>query len=554
MAQKLLSITLGTTSAKLAEIVKSGKKIQVYSAYDIPISEGLLDDGFILDVDSLAEEIKGYLLKYKIKTKKIAFSVASKRIASKEVIIPYVKEKQIKGLIEVNASDYFPVGNIEDYSINYSIIETVKTAENMQYRLNVIATPGDLLEGYTALAKAMKCSAEIVDYAGNAILQVLKTQAHIGEINAILQLGYENTIINIMNGDIQIMQRTVATGLNTLIYTVSESVGLDEEDAIAFLEDNDISRICQAYPDVKYVCDSLISSIGRIFDFYNGRSADHPIAGVMFMGDATYVNGIGNALTEGLGHEAQEIFRLNNVQVKTKQLTPEQATNFMANIGAVIEPMHLKFERKDEEEKAKDENKLPWNLVIISAIASVALIGASFAMYSMAKSERDALNSQLISLQDLQSIEDMLNDAESKSVAIEEFYKSTKGPNDSLLRLIKDMEVLMPTGMSIDSFSLSEGVISITGGGVGKESVARFIQQMRDLKYVENVKVDLVAESLDGAGVYDAFTMSFTLLDVNEIEANEAENSDGIELETPIELEKEITLDNVAEDELGGIE
>ena len=51
MAQKILSITLGTTSAKIAEIVKTGKKIQVYSAYDIPISVGLCDDGYIFDVD-----------------------------------------------------------------------------------------------------------------------------------------------------------------------------------------------------------------------------------------------------------------------------------------------------------------------------------------------------------------------------------------------------------------------------------------------------------------------------------------------------------------------
>ena len=37
MAQKILSITLGTTSAKIAEIVKTGKKIQVYSAYDLSL-------------------------------------------------------------------------------------------------------------------------------------------------------------------------------------------------------------------------------------------------------------------------------------------------------------------------------------------------------------------------------------------------------------------------------------------------------------------------------------------------------------------------------------
>ena len=77
MAQKLLTISLGTTSAKLAEVVKSGKKVQVYSAYNIPVSEGLCDDGVILDVDSLAAELKQYMSKYKIRTKKVVFSIAS---------------------------------------------------------------------------------------------------------------------------------------------------------------------------------------------------------------------------------------------------------------------------------------------------------------------------------------------------------------------------------------------------------------------------------------------------------------------------------------------
>ena len=547
MAQKILSITLGTTSAKIAEIEKSGKKIQVYSAYDIPLSEGICDDGFILDVDSLASELSGYLQTYKIRNKKIAFSIASKRIASKEVIIPFVKEKQIKGLIEMNAQDYFPVGNIEDYLLSYSIIETVKNAENTQYRLNVVAAPTDLLEGYTNLAKALKCTAEIVDYAGNAILQVLKTQAHTGEINAILQLGYESTVINIMNGNVQIMQRSIASGLNALIAAVSESVGLDEEDSVAFLEDNDIGRICSAYPDVKYICDSLVSSIGRIFEYYNSRSSEHPITGVMYIGDATFVNGIGALLSEGLGVEAAEIHRLNCVQTKSKTLTNEAATNFLANIGAVIEPMNLKYDKKDEEEKAKEEGKLPWGFVIISFMAAVALVAGSFTMYYLAKQERNKLSSQLNALSNVQQIEVQLSEAQDKLSAIEEFYNSTKGANDSLLRLIKDMEKVMPKGMSIENFSLSDGTVTLTGGGTGKESVAKFIQQMRDLKYVKDVKVDLINESIDVGGMYDTFTMSFTLLDVNAIEEEEAKAAEVIDIEQPTEVNSEADSGEQAE-------
>lgn len=512
MAQKILSITLGTTSAKLAEIVKSGKKIQVYSAYDIPISEGLCDDGFILDVDSLAGELKSYISKYRIKTKKIAFSIASKRIASKEVVIPYVKEKQIKGLVEMNAAEYFPVGNINDYAISYSIIETVKNAENMQYRLNVIATPGDLLDGYTELAKAMKCTVEIVDYAGNAILQLLKTQASSGEINAILQLGYENTVINIMNGSVQVMQRSVATGLNAIISTVSESVGLDEEDAVAFLEDNDIGRICSAYPDVKYVVDSLISSIGRIFEFYNGRSADNPITGVWFIGDATYVSGIGDALSEGLGHEANEIFRLNAVQVKNKSVTPEHATNFMANIGVVIEPMNLKFEKVDEEEQAKEEGKLPWGLVVVSFIASAGLIVASFLLYNSANTKNKELNIQLQNYDSAKALENEVRVSKEKKAALDGLYASTVGAGDSILPLINDLEKIMPAGMTIESINISGSEVSIVAGGTGKKEVAKFIQELNKLDYISGATVDYVSETLEGISKYDAFNVNFELL------------------------------------------
>lgn len=512
MAQKLLTISLGTTSAKLAEVVKSGKKVQVYSAYNIPVSEGLCDDGVILDVDSLAAELKQYMSKYKIKTKKVVFSIASKRVASKEAVIPFVKEKQIKSIVEINAADYFPVGNINDYAINYSIIETIKSAENTQYRLNVTATPNDLLESYTLLASALKCSIEDIDYAGNAILQVLKYQTHSGEIDAILQLGYENTVINIMNGNVQVMQRTVGTGLNALIATVAESVGLDEEDAVAFLEDNDITRISGAYPDVKYIADSLISSIGRIFEFYNGRSAEHPIVGVRYIGDGTLINGIGDALSEGLGYIAEEIKTLHNIQVKNKSVTPEIATNFMSNIGAVIEPMHLKYVSREDKEGAKEKDgKLPWGMVVLSVIASIALVGSSYAMYYLSNSEVNTLQSQVDALSPMRQLEAQLNDTMAKSTAIAGFYDSTKGPNDSIARLIKDLELMMPSNMSIDSISIEAGNVAMTAGCSGKRSVAKFVTDLKALEYVHNVEVTYVSETAEGFEKYDSFNMTFTI-------------------------------------------
>lgn len=541
---KVLSIYLSGDSAKLSEIALSGKKVQVYNAYDINLSEGLCDEGMILDVEGLAEELKQHINRLSIRSKHVVFSIASRRIASKEVIIPFVKEKQIESLLKANAQEYFPIGNIEEYALNYSILELVNTDINKQYRLSVTATPNDLLEKYYELANLLKLTIDTIDYAGNAILQIIKMQTRT-DVVAILQLGRVNTVINIMNGNTLIMQRTISYGLDTIISAVADSVHLDADEAQDFIEDNDITKICGAYPDVADTVALLTNGVGRIFEFYNSRSQDYPIAGVMYLGDGTLINGIGPAMEKVFGYQVEEILALHNVEIKNKQLTANDPTNFLANIGSVVAPMNLRFmTQKESEKKEKDESKLPWGLVALSAFAAVALVGTSVALYFMAKSERDSLKSQLESLSEAQEIERQLNDTLAKSSAIEEFYNSTKGPNDSLSRLIKDMEAVMPTGMSIDNFNLSDGVVSITGGGIGKESIARLIQQMRDLQYVENVKVDLIAESMDVTGAYDSFTMSFSLRDVNE-----TDDSDVIELETPTE-----NVDAQTEDELGGME
>lgn len=531
MAQRLLAITLGTTSAKLSEISKAGKKVHVYSCYDIQISEGLCDDGVILDTEGLAKELKYYISNYRIKTKKVVFSIASKRIASKEVVIPFVKEKQIKSIIDINAPEYFPVANINDYVLSYSIIELVKTEENTQYRMNVIATPNELLLGYEELAKELGVDIDVIDFAGNAILQILKSQTEPGAVCAILQLGYENTVINLMNGSVQIMQRTVSNGLSNMIAAVCDSVGLNEEDAVAFLEDNDISRIASAYPDVKYILDQIINSIGRIFEFYNSRSADHPIEYVKFIGDATYVNGIGPALEMGLGYQTTEIFTLKNVDVNSRTLTPEHATNFMSNIGAVISPMNIQYVDPDAKNKEKEKDgKLPWYMVIISAAAAVALVGSTYALYFISSAEKDSLQSQLSGVTEAKAVEAKYNEISSKIAALDSLYSNTKGAGDSLSRLISDLEAKMPSTMTITSISFAEGTVTINAGASGKESVAKFIQEMKGLNYISGIKTEYISENLEGIGAYDTFNITFELLNADEIEqAEQAEQSDAID-------------------------
>ena len=82
----------------------------------------------------------------------------------------------LKGIdLEINAGEYFPITNLDNYTFNHSILEVIQNEGVKNYRLSVTATPNELIEQYYALAKAMGMSVEAIDYSGNSILQLLHT-------------------------------------------------------------------------------------------------------------------------------------------------------------------------------------------------------------------------------------------------------------------------------------------------------------------------------------------------------------------------------------------
>ena len=62
--------------------------------------------------------------------------MASAKVASREVLLPPVKDNRIKTVIETNAADYFPV-DMSNYRVSYSLLERV-TGDNPGCRVLVM--------------------------------------------------------------------------------------------------------------------------------------------------------------------------------------------------------------------------------------------------------------------------------------------------------------------------------------------------------------------------------------------------------------------------------
>jgi len=397
MASKILSILIGSEVVKICEVALSGrKKVNVYQAMDLELSEGLCEDGVIKDVDVLASAIKSGMANKGFSTKKVIFTLSSKRIANKEVIIPYVKEKRIREILKANAAEYFPVANIDEYILNYSILERMTTEEIRQYRLSVTATPIEIIEDYYNLAEKLKFSIESIDYSGNSILQLLRMQMR-QEVNAILQMGSENTIVNIMNGDVLVMQRNVPYGRETIADAVRDARGVSEEMADDIIVEEELDELVSAHEPVADAVQFIVSSIGRILEFYTTRNVEKPIVRLLIIGDGASIFGIDEYLEKYLELPVTKLERLTGVENKSRgRLSPAAVTNYLSNIGAVLSPIGLTLDAVREEKKREArEGKLPWWVLILASIGAIIMVGVSIVFYFSAKLSCDSVQAQI---------------------------------------------------------------------------------------------------------------------------------------------------------------
>ena len=117
-SNRVLSIDITNESITIVEITASQKKqTYIHKVLIFETPEDSFEDGQIRDLQRMAGEIRTQLAGAGISNKNAVFVMNSTKIVNREVVIPAVPEKKVAALINSNASEYFPVNNIEEYVI-----------------------------------------------------------------------------------------------------------------------------------------------------------------------------------------------------------------------------------------------------------------------------------------------------------------------------------------------------------------------------------------------------------------------------------------------------
>lgn len=527
---KVLTIDITNESITITEVTASEKKTStVHNAIIFETPEDAYEDGFIRDKERIAEAIKSQLAANGITNKNTIFVLTSTKIVNREVLVPFVKENKIKGIINANSSEYFPV-NIEDYTVSHSVLETVTDEENnKQLRVLAVAAPTSMVRSYYEVAALAGLKVVALDYIGNAMLQLIKTQTSENMTTMVIQLGSESTVLNIVKGDILLLQRTVPYGTNVVVNEVMDAKGVDATTAMTLLQNE---RLITVDFDDNAITGSfryLINNIGRVMDFFASKNPDKPIDDVFLTGDGALIKGIDGLFKVQLNVSTRVMDSLFNIKFDPKiDLKIYNPVYLMVPIGAAFAPMGFTISEggaSGKKEGQMDTTPLVVAFLILAVLVAGGLTAVSFVLKNQAQTELDDVNKKIASIQDIETIVKDYENAESVYVDAMSMYSYTKNLNENVVTFITALEEKMPKGTDITAFESDSTGVSISGTATEYDDIAGLAISLKEIDCIDNSFIGSITENVDedtGKITYD-FTVTCIYVDASAADADTTE-------------------------------
>lgn len=569
VAKKVISIETGIQWTKVALVDYRKKNPPVHEAFAFRTPEHAVEDGYIRDKDSLARALKEELVRRQIVEKDVVFTLSSSKVVTREVMIPYVKDNKIKGIIDAQSRDYFPM-DISGYTISYSKMDVVEDDGKKQLKLLLVAIPDNLLGNYVSFAQLAGLKVETFDYIGNGCIQLMCDS--FVDNAMIIQLEEQATVISILENKKLAFQRVTPYGYGATISTVVDHpiLGIDDEErAFDFLLEHNVifnkpsmpdngdpaqQAIDQAQADEAYedLAESLryhLRIANTALDYYQNQVKQEFVGNVYLVGDGSRFAGIHKLFAQELPLPLQKIDfakiidlrNQNGVNDKKKAgkkehqdytdpvleessntRQPRAATpvGFLSVIGAAVHPLDAKPKEMQAADSKKNDLHTAYVLLAGSLLLSLLLILGSSVRQLIAHSEHRKLTDQLESLAYVQQTYDESSRVQQEEQIYVTIDDATRTKNEYLLPLIEQLEAELPSAIKVTSMQTDDNLITLNMTADRKITVGQMLLNFQNVTLLTDPSIPSMSEQTDeesGSSEW-TYTVNAYYADVQESE------------------------------------
>lgn len=565
MVKKIISIEAGIQWTKVALVDYRKKNPPVHEAFAFRTPEHAVEDGYIRDKDSFAKALKAELARRQIYEKSVVFTLSSSKVVTREVIIPYVKDNKIKGIIDAQSRDYFPM-DISGYTISYSKMEVLEEDGKKQLKLLLVAIPDNLLSNYVSFAELAGLKVETFDYIGNGCVQLLCDSFL--EDAVVIQLEEQATVISIIENKKLAFQRVTPYGYGATISAVIEHPILgveDEEKAFDFLLTHNVlynkpvmpemanaqerelkqTQANEAYEDLAEALRYHLRIANTALDYYQNQIKKEFVGNVYVVGDGSRFAGVQKLFAQELPLPLQKIDFSTVIDLRSKKekeakkenyqdpaaenapdTQPRAATpvGFLSVIGAAVHPLDAKPKDMQEADSKKNDLRTAYILLAGSVLLSLLLILGSSVRQLVAYTQHRQLSDRLDELAYVQQTYDESAKIQAQEQVYVNLDQATVTKNEMLLPLIEQMEEELPSDIKVESIQTDADTVSINLSSEKQIVVGQMLLNFQNVTLLTDLSIPSMSEQTDEESGVTQWTYTLNAYYAQEQESEEQAN------------------------------
>jgi type IV pilus assembly protein PilM len=513
--KKLLSIDIGAEQIKIVNIAKKGK-IVVNNSIILDTPYNSMDDGTILNQQAIVEVIREQLDINNIKTKDVIFTLSCSKIITREVEYPKVKGKKLDAIINMSASDHFPI-NLSEYNLAYYVRKKDKEENSNKIKVVIYAILSELVDDYITLAYKLNLNIICIDYAGNSIVNFAKNE-NIKGTNLFIELNRLNTMVTVISNGKEKFNRNLTYGMKVVTEAIMNhyAVGYEEAKAIGGSVLLDSEEFDDQYlnNDITGVISEILAGISKLINYYYSRNQES-IETIYILGEGSKTIGIEQVCQDYFNIETK-IFT-NYKEVDYKELEEDDITRsyFVNAIGASFANINLLPKNIREKDKIKSLRRVKYELIILVFLLIGLLVYFKYNEVQDLEAKKERLVNQVEIGRSISEVKKEYEQLMAKNNFRQSILDYSNLYTSYFLEIINIMEDTMPEDVFYFDINSTDTEIIINCIGKDKMTVAKFIETMKNLTYNDgNLKFskvfvpEVMETTISSDKKYFAFTMT----------------------------------------------
>jgi type IV pilus assembly protein PilM len=311
MARVRIGVDLGSTAVRAAEISMRGSPPALVRVGQVPLPAGAVANGEVRDPSAVAAALGELWHRGKFRSKEVILGLANQRVVVREVSLPWLAEKELRGSLAYQVQEYVPIP-LEDAMLDYCVLGEFEREGRRMLRLLVVAAQKVMIQQIVDtidMAHLRPVGLDLIPFAivrSVGSVDGLGLEGTEGGDEALVDIGADVTSICVHAQGVPRFVRILPSGGREVTSAVSTALGIDETNAEELkrggesVEDPTKNEaMTAALTRAAAFADEIRSSL----DFYASQSPGAKIGRVLLSGGGSRLQGLIGVLGQRLTAE-----------------------------------------------------------------------------------------------------------------------------------------------------------------------------------------------------------------------------------------------------------